>query len=613
MRNSLVLAAMTAVLSVAPVADAAPRKKAAKPAAPSAAPAQPVMADLPEPAYVPLAGCPVPAAGSLPAVKKIDKKARGKFSIDKAPFIATLDPGDLCVTNGKMRSGAGATAGAMGLSAQVMNTRSARMDLMTIPAVEAELRPVLEAFGKAWPYAPLERTPKILFRADEAYQAQALPDNTIIVSMGLIDAAQSDSELLFSLAHEYAHLLLGHFTKAETIAGAKGATQAVSIAWSAGSAFNAMKNNGGGATSMLTSAQSGFDKGARRSAPIAEALRFAVDDIFAPSWNRDQENEADALAIDLLVRSNQTIDSYANVFARLQKAFETEKASKDKRKAAADAVQASMTEAMKGLATNTATTAAFTGGAGMQGLGSSLFKTAGGALLNNLPNITRSLGGDSHLPPEDRRNGLAAYFQAGYPTADPPIDSGALVARIRAKPDYARAISTRNAYLKARGSYFAQDYAGATAQLRGLGAGTRTAPTFVNYVAGLAARDQGNVPMAAGFFDAARSGAGVQNLQLYETYTEMEIANGDVKGSEALIAEGKTRFKDPDHFKAVEIKRDVAAGDMANAQLVYNACMAVKGRDYIPERCKAAMPAGAAPAQGGGMPGGLPFKLPFGG
>ena len=88
-------------------------------------------------------------------------------------------------------------------------------------------------------------------------------------------------------------------------------------------------------------------------------LRFAVDDILAPSWNRDQENQADALAVDLLIRSNMTIDSYANVFARLQKAFESEKASHDKRKQAADAIQASMSEAIKSFATS-GTTASLT-------------------------------------------------------------------------------------------------------------------------------------------------------------------------------------------------------------------------------------------------------------
>ncbi len=604
MRNGMVFAALAVALAAAPALDAAPKKK--RPAAPAKAAAPAVlaaMAELPEPAYVPLDGCPAPAAGALPAAAKVDKKARGKFSIAQAPLMSTFKPADLCTTNMKMRSGAGATAGAMGLSSQVMNTRSARMDLMSIPAVEAELRPVLEAFGKAWPYAPLERTPKILFRADEAYQAQALPDNTIIVSMGLLQAAQSDSEVLFVLAHEYAHLLLGHFAKAETIAGAKNATQAVSVAWSAGSAFTAMKRSDG----SLSALQGGLDSGARRAAPVAEALRFAVDDIFAPSWNRDQENEADALAIDLLVRGNMTIDSYANVFERLQKAFESEQASRNKRKAAAEAVQASLGEAMKGYATDTAKTAAFTGGAGMQGMGTGLLKTAGGALVNNLGNITKSLGGDTHLPPEERRNGLAAYFKAGYPTADPPIDTGALMGRIRARPDYAKAINTRDTYLRARGAYFAQDYAGATAQLRTLGAGSGTAPTFVNYVAGLAAREQGDVPAAAGFFDAARRGNGIQNLQLYEAYTDMELGMGDVQESDVLIAEGKTRFKDPDHFKSIEIKRDLAAGDQAAAQSVYAACMTVKGRDYIPERCRAAMPQAAQQANP------LGIKLPFGG
>nr|WP_047168817.1 M48 family metalloprotease [Sphingomonas sp. Y57] len=608
MRHSMILAAVAIALGTAPATDAAPKKKrAAAPAKVAAAPVEPIAVSMPDAPYVPLNGCPIPPAGSLVSAKKIDKKARGKFSIDKAPFISTLDAGDLCVSGNKMRSGVGATAGSMGLSAQVMNTRSARMDLVDIPAFERELRPVLEAFGRAWPYAPLERTPKLLFRADEAYQAQALPDNTIVVSMGLLEAAQSDSEVLFVLAHEYAHLLLGHFAKEETIAGARGATQAVSVAWSAGSAFTAMKRSGGNVS--LATMQSGMDAGARRAAPVAEALRFAVDDIFATSWNRDQENEADALAVDLLIRSNMTIDSYANVFERLQKAFEAQKASYDKRKAAADAAQASMGEAMKGFATSNMSSFAATGGAGMQGFGSGLLKTAGGALVSNLGNITRSMGGDTHLPPEERRKGLAAYFQAGYPTADPPIDTGALIGRIKSKPDFARTVAMRNAYLKARASYFAQDYAGASAQLRALGAGTRTAPTFVNYVAGLTARDQGNVTQAGSFFQAARTGTGVQNLQLYESYTEMEIGAGDMNGSNALIAEGKARFKDPDHFKSIEIRRDIAAGDMAGAQLVYNACMTVKGRDYITERCKAAMPQAAQ--QQPSNP--LGFKLPFGG
>jgi hypothetical protein len=558
MKKILALAIAGIVILTAP-ASAAGKKQVSKKGAAA-------VEGLSEAAYVPLDGCPAPVAGSLPAVRKVDR-SRGRFSIDQSPFISTLTASEICANNQKMRSGAGASVGALGLSSQVMNTRSARMDLMALPAVELELRGVLERFARAWPYAPLERTPKILFRASEAYEAQALPDNTIIVSMGLIEAAESDSELLFALAHEYAHLLLGHFTKAGTLEGSKGAIKAVSQVYEAGSFVSSMR--GSSPSGALSGAQAGIDRAHKKATVLSEALRFAVDDIFAPSWNRDQENEADALAIDLLIRSNMTIDSYANVFARLEKAFAVQKASREKRGAVAESVQKSFSESVKSLAS--ANTLA--GAGGMRGFGSGLLKSLGGAVLNNLGSITKAVGGDSHLPPEDRRNGLAAYFQAGYPEADPPIDTGALIKRIKGRPEFSRATALKANYLKARQTYFSQNFAGASQALRGIGAGSRAAPTFVNYVAGLSARDAGNYATAATYFDLGRTGSGVQNLQLYETYREMEINTRDAVRATSVIADGKSRFKDPDHFKSIEIKRDIASGDTAGAQAIYAACL----------------------------------------
>lgn len=594
-----------ALLMLGTASEAAPKKRAGgKPAAakPVAPPADaPVF--VPDAPYVPLNGCPAPAAGQLPTAAKVDKKSKGKFSIDRAPLIATLAPAEICANSQKMRSGVGDTAGSLGLSSQVMNTRSARMDLFTMPATELELRGILDRFAKVWPYAPLERTPKILFRASDAYEAQALPDNTIVVSLGLLEAAESDSEILFVLAHEYAHLLLGHFTKAETIAGTKNSVKAVSQIYQVGSFANAMRGSGS-AASALSNAQSGMAKSGREAATLSQALQFAVDDIVAPAWNRNQEDQADALAIDLLVGSHMTIDTYANVFARLQKAFEAEKASRDKRNAVAHTLENSMAASMKSIA-NTNTVATIASGGSLGGIGSSLLKGFGNSMLANMGSITKSIGGDTHLPPDERRQGLAAYFQAGYRTADPPIDTGAMIGRIRGRAEFQRAAALKANYLQARQTYFSQNYAGANQQLRALGAGSRTVPTFINYVAGLSARDAGDRAAAAGYFDAGRSGSGVQNLQLYETYAEMEINARDTQRADAVIGDGKARFKDPDHFKSVEIRRDIAAGDTAGAEAVYAACMQVKGRDYIPERCKAAMPQAAAKKNPFGI------KLPF--
>ncbi|MGH6782628.1 MAG: M48 family metalloprotease, partial [Sphingomonadaceae bacterium] len=522
--------ASVAMLALGTAADAAPKKKrSAAPAAarPAGPPPEPAVF-VPEPAFVPLNGCPAPAAGTLPAAKKVDKKAKGKFSVAQAPLIAALPATEVCANNQKMRSGGATGEASLGLSAQVMNTRSARMDLFAMPATELELRGVLDKFAKAWPYAPLERTPKILFRASDAYEAQALPDNTIVVSLGLLEAAESDSEVLFVLAHEYAHLLLGHFTKAEAITGAKKTATAISQVYQVGSFANSMRGSGS-VSGAISNAQSGAARSSRDAARLSEALTFAVDDIVAPSWNRDQEDQADALAIDLLIGSNMTIDTYANVFARLQKAFEAEKASRAKRNALASTLQNSLADSVKSMA-NTGTVSSIATGGSVGGLGTSLLKGVGNSLLNNIGSVTKSIGGDTHLPPEERRKGLAAYYQAGYPTADPPIDTGAMIGRIKGRAEFARATALKANYVRARQTYFDGNYAGADQQLRALGAGTRTAPTFVNYVAGLSARDAGNTAMASSYFDAGRTGSGVQNLQLYESYAEMEINARDTAG-----------------------------------------------------------------------------------
>ncbi|WP_380873938.1 hypothetical protein ACFB49_44740 [Sphingomonas sp. DBB INV C78] len=603
--GNLLAMAGIAMLVLGPAAEAAPKKKR-KPAAaalakPDGPPPEPQVF-VPEPAFVPLNGCPAPAAGALPAAKKVDKKAKGKFSVAKAPLISTLPAADVCANNQKMRSGAGGNASSLGLSSQVMNTRSARMDLFAMPATELELRAILDKFAAAWPYAPLERTPKILFRASDAYEAQALPDNTIVVSLGLLEAAESDSEVLFVLAHEYAHLLLGHFTKADTIAGTKNTMKAMSQVYQVGSFAYSMRNTS--ASGALSNASSNMAKSGRDAATLSQALQFAVDDVIAPSWNRDQEDQADALAIDLLIASNSTIDTYANVFERLQKAFETEKASRDKRAAAANTLQNALADSLKSVATP-GNAASLASGGGVSGMGTSLLKGVGNSLLANMGSVTKAIGGDTHLPPEERRKGLAAYYQAGYPTADPPIDTGAMLTRIKGRTEFQRASTMKAKYVQARQTYFDGNYGGADQQLRALGAGQRTAPTFVNYVAGLSARDAGNLTGAQTYFDAGRTGTGIQNLQLYESYAEMEINARDAAGAQAVIGDGVNKFKDPDHFKSIEIKRDLAAGDQASAEATYTSCMQVKGRDYIPERCKAAMPQAAAKKDPLGI--GLPF------
>jgi hypothetical protein len=87
----------------------------------------------------------------------------------------------------------------------------------------------------------------------------------------------------------------------------------------------------------------------------------------------------------------------------------------------------------------------------------------------------------------------------------------------------------------------------------------------------------------------------------------MKIDSRDVSGARVILDDANLRFRDPDHFRSVEISRYVAAGDLTSAKTSYDACVAVKNRDYIPPRCKTAYPdaepAAAAPEK-------KKFKIP---
>lgn len=539
--------------------------------------------------------CRTPAEGTLPKAAKVPKKDRGKFSIEQAPRIATLVPQTICDTEARIAAGGivMTQGAALGLSAQVLNTAAGRLELMALPGVESELQKALAGFARAWPYAPLRRTPRILFRASDSYDAYALPDNTIVLSTGILQAAESDSEILFILAHEYSHLLLGHHLTPEvSSAGSKGALAAVSTVYVAGSFVSQLRSSRGSFSAVDLNR---IEAATKKAATLTESLRFALDDIFTPNWSHEQEDEADAVALDLLIRSNSSIDSYANVFARLQKMMDQQSSSRAKGRTAAEGAQKALETTMKQIASpqflgtiasGSTMGLAKMGGKLALGLGASALSKSGSAIQK-----------DTHLPPEERRKGLAAYFQAGYPTADPPIDTGAMVKRYKALPDYKRAIPLKDAYLKARQAYFALDFTGALNGLRGIGAGTKTAPTFVNFMAALAARDMGNSAQAKLFYEAGRTGAGLPSVQLFESYAEARIAERDFAGSQIVLSDAAARFRDIDHFRSVSIERYVAEGNDGMAASDYAACQQVKGRDYIPARCKAAYPQAAAAAE----------------
>lgn len=143
----------------------------------------------------------------------------------------------------------------------------------------------------------------IQMTADTAYSAYATADGNIFISMAWLPDVESEDELAAIVAHELAHILLKHQSS-----NLVGLTQ---------------KRLQTGHQMLLASRQAGQstvplgrnDQNALLAAQLAVGV---IDKVVMPAWNRRQENEADLLGIDLLIRAGYSPEGMGKMLERLR-------------------------------------------------------------------------------------------------------------------------------------------------------------------------------------------------------------------------------------------------------------------------------------------------------
>ncbi|MGP7977980.1 MAG: M48 family metalloprotease, partial [Desulfobaccales bacterium] len=139
-----------------------------------------------------------------------------------------------------------------------------------------------------WPYAR-GPVPKVFIVGVNYYNAYSLPDNSIVVSFGLLDNAGSDDEVAFVLGHERSHLLLGHFAGSGAAQGSGDLASRLGQAFLVSSALGAAGGGNLGAAAIA----------ARNAGATSDALHFLLGVTAEPGHTRGQEDEADAMGFDL--------------------------------------------------------------------------------------------------------------------------------------------------------------------------------------------------------------------------------------------------------------------------------------------------------------------------
>ena len=146
---------------------------------------------------------------------------------------------------------------------------------------------------------------KFLIRSTAEPCAYSDVQQTILVCSGFLQSLENEDQLAALLAHEISHVLLGHAQDAATRKVLPVGMEVVGTITAA-----VKQRQAGPATERLTP----------KAAQALETTQLATtlwSDMLAPSWNRDQEREADRLGLDLMRAAGYNEGAFAAVLTQL--------------------------------------------------------------------------------------------------------------------------------------------------------------------------------------------------------------------------------------------------------------------------------------------------------
>jgi hypothetical protein len=177
--------------------------------------------------------------------------------------------------------------------------------------IDAYLNAVLAHLQTSLPGTPAAS--RVFTTPNTEFGAKSTPDGGIYIPYKTLDSLESEDELAALIAHEYAHVLLQHH-KTNWIDTASG------LAYSAGNMFINRK--------FKTSTDKDL-----AGMVLANGAALNVSQIgLVPALTRDQENEADQLGTDLIIRANYSYIGNLNLLSRVNEWDALNQAINDQRK-----------------------------------------------------------------------------------------------------------------------------------------------------------------------------------------------------------------------------------------------------------------------------------------
>ncbi|MCJ2377880.1 M48 family metallopeptidase [Vibrio sp. ZSDZ34] len=278
----------------------------------------------------------------------------------------------------------------------IVNTRAAAdKDLIANPYVDKYLKDILTKLLEQWEQ-PLNKDISIMVSSDRSYSAHATP-NTIVITQGVLADAESEDEVAFIIAHELSHILLEHNETNEYFAKQSAlVSKTANIAMGA-ALINDMKTekNAGGykISAQNKSSNKSMIQDSYKAGLIINRLSR---DVISSSMSRSDEDEADLLGMDLLVKAGYSPRAFSPVLERLDSSHQYTTEQLKEKKAEFQSFVTLASDAGKHLQSDNK----------WSSLGYLVANEAGTQLLQSFS--------ARHASPMDRKKDMSAYIKREY-------------------------------------------------------------------------------------------------------------------------------------------------------------------------------------------------------
>jgi hypothetical protein len=209
-------------------------------------------------------------------------------------------------------------------NAAILDQARPRQAITPAPEIGKNLKLITDRILAAWPHTTPEFN--VYLTSWRFYTPFTTLDGDLLVPIGFLQRARSDDEVTFLLAHEISHLLLGHPMLLATSAKQKKSLRVFQKKGKASASYAAAtltlvaltqrEANWMGTASELTKLN-------RQVFQYYSRLRDFTTEFIHPAWQSKQEDQADLLALELLLLAGYSPDGVEQALENLQTAEES--------------------------------------------------------------------------------------------------------------------------------------------------------------------------------------------------------------------------------------------------------------------------------------------------